>query len=76
MLCFQCWIDFQYFNIKMNGLFGQWMVEINGNGVVVNFVDYVRYFIVIYCGKKYDCVNFWFVCIYKFMVGEVLNQVW
>lgn len=49
------------------------MVEINGNGVVVNFVDYVRYFIVIYCGKKYDCVNFWFVCIYKFMVGEVLN---
>ncbi len=32
MLRLQCRIDFQHFNIKMNGLPGQRMVEINGNG--------------------------------------------
>lgn len=76
MLFFQCWIDFQYFNIKMNSVFGQWMVEVNGDGIVVYFVDYVRYFVVIYCGKEYNCVDFWFVSVDKFVVREILNQVW
>ena len=40
MLRLQCRIDFQHFNIKMNGLPGQRMVEINGNGVAVNFADH------------------------------------
>ena len=54
---------------------GKRMVEINGNGVAVNFADHARHLTAIHCGKKHDCANFWLACIHKLTAGEVLNQV-